>query len=174
MTHEPYDPSEEPVWKGKRLRDWFNFTREGISIAESMSDEEYEILNIIGLIQNSCNDLVSDSRTVLAHMPELMGVNRKRHPGSFAKSGKQLAETGPENRRIDGDLARQGIHLRFIPADCVQCLPKQLFSLPFLGRQTIPTISRTMLIARANQTGRSIDIEVRTASPIGAVHIPNF
>ena len=52
MTHEPYDPSEEPVWRGKRLRDWFNFTREGISIAEFMSDEEYEILNIIGLIQD--------------------------------------------------------------------------------------------------------------------------
>ena len=79
-----------------------------------------------------------------------------------------------KNRRIGGGLARHGIHLRFIPANCVQCLPKQLFSLPFLGRQTIPTISRAMLIARANRTGRSIDIQVRTASPIGAVHIPNF
>ena len=92
----------------------------------------------------------------------------------FAKSGKHLAGTCPEIRRIKGDLARHGIHLRFIPADCVQCLPKQLFSLPFLGRQTIPAISRAMLIARANRTRRSIDIEVRTASPIGAVNIPNF
>jgi hypothetical protein len=63
-----------------------------------MSDEEYKILNIIELIQDSCNDLVFDSRAVLAHMPELMGVDRKRHPGPFAKSGKHLAETCPENR----------------------------------------------------------------------------
>ena len=88
MTHDPYDPSEEPVWRGKRLRDWFNYTREGISIAESMSDEEYEIyvslfdgaieqvysiqvaeelsLDVIGLIQDGRLVLIPDGDLILA------------------------------------------------------------------------------------------------------------